>query len=183
MLKAEYTATLKDGGTVHVRLVDPCDKDCIARGFDQLSARSRHLRFFSPINQLSDAQLSYLTKVDNVNHAVVAAFEERGETSHGVGLGRYIRTADEPDVAEFAITVMDEFQGRGVGSLLLDLLIARARENGIRVLRGYVLHANASMIRMLERRGAQRANEADGTLRFDLDLSKENADPITSEKT
>jgi RimJ/RimL family protein N-acetyltransferase len=173
MHKPEYTATLKDGGLVHIRLVDPCNKDCIAQGFDQLSARSRHLRFFSPINKLSEAQLSYLTKVDNANHAVIAAFEKRGETPRGVGLGRYVRMADEPDMAEFAITVMDEFQGRGVGSLLLDLLIDRARENGIRVLRGYVIPTNTPMIRMLRRCGGRGEKEADGTLRYDLSLSRE----------
>jgi hypothetical protein len=60
---------------VLIRTVDPCDKQCISDGLVRLSARSRHMRFFSPINNLSEAQLTYLTEVDNVNHVVIAAAE------------------------------------------------------------------------------------------------------------
>ncbi|NIR85562.1 MAG: GNAT family N-acetyltransferase [Gammaproteobacteria bacterium] len=144
------------------------------RGFDGLSARSRQLRFFSPLNGLSNAQLTYLTEIDNVNHVAIAAFVEKDGDTTPVGLARYIRLAQEPQVAEFAITVVDAFQGRGVGSSLLAALMDHARGNGVGVLRGYVLSANEPMIRMLQRRGAHATAEADGTLRFDLRLRKQN---------
>ncbi|OGI46597.1 MAG: hypothetical protein A2151_07015 [Candidatus Muproteobacteria bacterium RBG_16_65_34] len=74
-LEQEATATLKDGSTVLLRFVNPCDKTCIARGFDQLSARSRHLRFFSPINKLSPAQRTYLTKIVSAHWGVHAPIQ------------------------------------------------------------------------------------------------------------
>lgn len=144
----------------------------MAHGFDQLSPRSRHLRFFSPINKLSDAQLTYLTKLDDVNHVLVTATDIHTDEPRGMGLARYIRLADEPDVAEMAITIIDEYQGRGLGPILLDALMGLARENSVRILRGYVLQSNKPMITLLTRYKARHATEADGSWRFELDLDR-----------
>lgn len=108
MLEPEFKTKLKDGTTVLIRTVDPCDKQCIIDGLVRLSARSRHMRFFSPINTLSEAQLTYLTEVDNVNHVVIAATETAVEDPAGIGLARCIRLKQEPDIAELAISVTDE---------------------------------------------------------------------------
>lgn len=103
-----------------IRTVDPCDKQCIADEFARLSPRSRHMRFFSPINKLSEVQLTYLIDVDNVNHVVIAAAETAVEDPAGIRLARYIRLKQEPDIAEFAITVNEGYRGGGVGLILLD---------------------------------------------------------------
>ena len=171
MLEPEFKTKLKDGTTVLIRTVDPCDKQCITDGWVRLSARSRHMRFFSPINNLSEAQLTYLTDVDNVNHVVIAASETSVADPAGIGLARYIRLGHEPDIAELAISVTDEYQGRGVGTILLDLLIEHAKANNVRILRGYVLKSNKPMIKMLERHGAIHAMDEDGSLRYDLHLN------------
>lgn len=171
MLEPEFKTKLKDGTNVLIRTVNPCDEQCISDGFDRLSARSRHLRFFSPINKLSDAQLTYLTDVDNVNHVVIAAAEAAGGDPTGIGLARYIRLKQESDIAEFAVSITDDYQGRGVGAILLDLLIEHAKENCIRILRGYVLNSNKPMITLLERRDAKRIMDEDGSLRFDLHIN------------
>lgn len=168
MLEAEFKAKLKDGTQVLIRTIDPCDKKCISAGFSRFSPRSRYLRFFSPINQLTDGQLTYLTDIDNVNHVLIAATEVAEKGSAGIGLARYIRLKQEPDVAEFAISVADDYQGRGAGSLLLDLLIEHAKSNQVRILRGYVLTANQLMIKLLEGRGTQGIVDQDGSLRFDI---------------
>lgn len=171
MLKPEFTAELKDGTEVQILTVDPCDKKCIADGFDRLSARSRQLRFFSTIKKLSDVQLTYLTNVDNVNHVVITANETTGEGRTGIGLARYIRLTDEPDIAEFAISVTDDYQGLGVGSILLDILIEHAKGNSISVLRGYVLRSNQPMIKLLERHDAKRFDDENDAFRFDLHIN------------
>lgn len=171
MLKPEFKTILKDGTNVLIRTVDPCDKQCISEGFDRLSARSRHMRFFSPINKLSDAQLTYLTDVDNVNHVVITASETTGDNLVGIGLARYIRLNKEPDIAEFAISVTDDYQGLGVGSFLLDILIEHAKGNRIRVLRGYVLRSNEAMIKLLESHGAKRIDDEDDNFKFDLHIN------------
>ena len=171
MVEPEFKTKLRDGTNILIRTVDPCDKKCISDGFDRLSARSRHLRFFSPVNKLSEAQLTYLTDVDNVNHAVISAVGATAKDPTGIGLARYIRLKQELDVAEFAISVTDDYQGRGVGSILLDLLIRHAKANGIRVLRGYVLKSNEPMIKLLKRHNAQGIVDEDGSLRFDLHIN------------
>jgi GNAT superfamily N-acetyltransferase len=130
------------------------------------------MRFFSPINRLSDAQLTYLTEVDGVNHVVLVALVNDGHQSTGIGIGRYIRNKQDPGVAEFAITVSDQYQGRGVGSLLLDSMIVHACENNVLILRGYVLSENRPMIQMLKRRGAQCVEEEMRTFRCDLETGK-----------
>ncbi len=138
-------ATLKDGTSVVVYLVDPCNEECIRGGFEELSTQSRYWRFHSPINGLSKAQLKYLTEIDNINHVAIAAVDASTLESKGIGIARYIRIDTEPQVAEFAITVVEAYQGRGLGSILLDILISRARENEIRILRAYVLPGNRPM--------------------------------------
>jgi acetyltransferase len=86
-------------------------------------------------------------------------------------LARYIRLKLDPDIAELATSVTDEYQGRGVGSILLDLLIEHAKENGIRILCGYVLKSNKPMIKLLERRNFKHIKDEDGSLRYDLHLN------------
>ncbi|MCU7922294.1 MAG: GNAT family N-acetyltransferase [Candidatus Thiodiazotropha sp. (ex Dulcina madagascariensis)] len=174
MQEQAIEAELKDGTPIQVFLDYDCDKQCLEQEFDRLTARSRHQRFFSPINKLSDAQLSYLINVDGIDHVLIVAAEAQGDQRRGIGLARYVRLKDEPNVAEFAITVVDAFQNRGLGSILMDALMTHAQVNSIHVLRGYVLASNRSMIRLLEGLGGQRKEE-DGELCFDLNLAKRAA--------
>jgi len=85
----------------------------------------------------------------------------------GAGIARYVRLQEESDIAEFAITIVDAWQGRGLGAILLERLIESARENGIRILRGYVLPGNSAMIRLGKRFDAQIEYE-DSVLRVDI---------------
>ncbi len=170
MQQTEFITKLKDGTSILIRLNDPCIKDCIVQGFDELSAQSRYLRFFIPLKTLPDAQFKNLTDIDNVNRVVVTALEIQGDENRCIGLARYFRLDEEPDVAEFAVTVIDEFQKRGVGMILLNALMDRARENRIRVFRGSVLVSNYHMIRILKGHKAKFSNEGNGSLRFDLEI-------------
>ena len=117
------TEELRDGSCVVIRPIEPDDRAALADGFERLSAESRYRRFFAPVPHLSEHDLDYLTCVDHHDHeALVAVADATGE---GVGVARYVRTG--PDVAEPAIVVVDDWQGRGVGSRLLDALVERAR--------------------------------------------------------
>lgn len=164
-------ATLKDGTSIIIYLVDPCNKECILGGFEELSAQSRYWRFHSSMNSLSKAQLKYLTEIDNINHVAIAAVDASTPERKGIGIARYIRVDTEHQVAEFAITIADAYQGRGSGSLLLDFLISRACENEFRILRAYVLPGNRPMLSMLQRRGAKKTEDNDGTPCYELDVS------------
>ena len=171
--------TLGDGTRFRVRLchsdADLCGKDCVKAGIStalgHLSDRTRRLRFAGGMNTLSEAQLDYLSSLDNRDRLAWCAIEE-GESAHkGAGLARYIRLQDEPDVAEFAITIVDAYQGKGLGSLLLGRLIDSARENDIRILRGYVLPGNSAMLRLSKRFDAEIGHE-DSFIRVDIDVGK-----------
>ena len=101
-------------------------------GFERLGAESRYQRFLAPMAELSEDGITYLTDIDHHDHEALAAID--AETGDGVGVARFIRRADRPDTAEAAVTVIDEWQGRGVGTALLDLLAERARAEGSRPL-------------------------------------------------
>ncbi|MEJ2621744.1 MAG: GNAT family N-acetyltransferase [Candidatus Thiodiazotropha sp.] len=121
-------------------------KKQIELGFQHMSERSRQSRFATSINHLSDEQLDYLTDLDDKDKLAWCASVTRNGDERGIGIARYIRLADEESMAEFAITVVDEYQGQGVGHQLLSKLIESAAQNGFRVLRGYILMSNLPML-------------------------------------
>jgi GNAT superfamily N-acetyltransferase len=118
---------LDDGSTVFLREVRPTDRGAIQAGFERLSPESRYRRFFTAMSRLSDADLTYLTDVDHHDHEAVLAFDGDGGP---VGVARYVRV-DPPEEAEVAVAVVDDWQGRGAGTALVERLVRRARENGI----------------------------------------------------
>ena len=119
--------TLADGSTVFLREVLPTDRRAIAEGFDRLSPESRYRRFFTAMSRLSESDLTYLTEVDHHDHEAVLAFDGDGGP---VGVARYVR-GERPEEAEVAVAVIDDWQGRGAGTALLERLVERAHENGI----------------------------------------------------
>jgi GNAT superfamily N-acetyltransferase len=175
----EFHTTLRDGTPVLIRPVRPDDKALLADGFARLSDESRVRRFLAPVAQLSDAMLAYLTEVDGVDHfAWVAVHGDHPDL--GLGVARYVRLKDEPSVAEAAITVVDEYQGRGLGTVLLGLLAARARGNGITSFRAYVLKDNAPMLDLLEEVGASARHDSPGVLAMDVPLDPEQVPDSTA---
>lgn len=111
-----------------------------------MSPLSRWHRFAMPVHHLSEAQLAYLTSLDNTEKVAWCALVRETDTEKGIGLARYARLAEENNIAEFAVTVIDEFQGQGVGYRLLSKLIESASRNHIEMLRGYILPGNHRMI-------------------------------------
>lgn len=159
---------LRDGTPVLVRMVEPSDKAALAEGMAKLSARSRYLRFHTGIETLTDRQLRYLTEVDQRDHVAWVAVVHDGDDETGVGVARFVKLADEPEVAEAAVTVLDEYQGRGLGTILLTVLAAAATRRGITVFRSYVLGENTDMLQVFEALGATRARDEPGVYRVDL---------------
>jgi RimJ/RimL family protein N-acetyltransferase len=141
---------IRDGAVVDVRPIEPGDKELLRDGFDRLSERSRYERFLSPIDHLGPGMLRYFTEVDHHDHEALVAIDP--EHGHMVGVARYVRE-DDPHVAEAAITVADEWQGRGVGTLLLRCIAERAREENVKRFSAYVLAQNDDMLDLLRRLG------------------------------
>jgi RimJ/RimL family protein N-acetyltransferase len=147
---------LRDGSWALLRPIRPADKDRLRAGLDWLSPRSRELAFHVPLQQLTDEQLRYVTEIDHRDHVAWIALDPDDLDAPGMGIGRYVRLRHDPLVAEAAITVLDDYQGRGLGTLLLALLTRTALANGIRVFRNYVLADNDAMLELLEQLGATR---------------------------
>ncbi|HYB48304.1 MAG TPA: hypothetical protein VED20_13260, partial [Streptosporangiaceae bacterium] len=97
---------LRDGSKVLIRQVHGADAPLLADGFARLSARSRQMRFLGRKDELSAAELRYFTDVDHHDHEAVGALDQDGR---GVGIARYVRDADDPQAAEIAVTIVDDW--------------------------------------------------------------------------
>lgn len=166
----DQVVVLKDGERARVRPIRPDDKDALAAGLDRLSTQSRYRRFLRPVTKLNDRELQYLTEIDYTSHfAWVAA--DPDDDSNGYGVARYVRDPKDPAVAEAAVAVIDDMQGRGLGTILVRLLVATALENGITTFRGWVLGDNREVLGPLEKMGARRIPDS-GVLRVEIPISE-----------
>jgi L-amino acid N-acyltransferase YncA len=167
-----YRARLEDGTQLLFRLIRPADKDLLARGFTELSDRSRYERFFSHLKGLSEAQLRYLTEVDHEDHSAwVAIVPGNSEGARGVGVGRWVRLPQEPTVAEVAVTVIDAFHRRGIGRTLMYLAAVSALAKGISTFQAWVLGDNKATLRMFELMGATQGGWEEGIVELRVSLS------------
>jgi len=159
--------TLRDGTTITLRALVPQDRELIAGAFERLSPRSRYLRFFSPIPRLTKGMLDSLMDVDHRRHVALIAVHD--ETC--IAVVRYVVDRNDPTVADFAITVIDEHQGRGLGRALTTAIAHLAHARGIRRLTLDIHPENRVMQRLARSLGAQlRLNDGafSGTLRLPL---------------
>ena len=141
---------LRDGSTVVTRPIRPEDAALERRFFDGLSEKSRYQRFLNQMAQLPPQLLARFTQLDYDRElALVALAPDSGEF---IGVGRYAPNADG-ETAEFALTIADAWQGKGIGRALLERLCDCARAAGYRTLYGHILHANREMLELAERLG------------------------------
>lgn len=171
------TVTLRDGTRALLRPIRPDDKERLRHGLELLSPRSRYLRFHSPIVRFTDTQLAYLTEVDQHDHVAWVALDPRVRGEPGMGVARFVRLPEEPSVAEAAVTVIDRYQGLGLGSALFGVLVDSAAANGIAALRNYVLDDNRPMLAVLDELGARRTPAERGVWQVDVPVS--TGDPET----
>ncbi|HEV8421209.1 MAG TPA: GNAT family N-acetyltransferase [Actinomycetota bacterium] len=163
---------LRDGTPFLVRPIGPTDRNLIRQGFQDLSEESRRRRFLVPTSTLTEDDLDYLTRLDYWDHFAWGAVRSDRPTE-GMGVARYIRLRNEPAVAEAAVTVVDEYQRRGLGTYLLGLLTAAALTAGISTFRAYVLEENVPMRKLLEGLGARAEFDSPGILCMDIPLEPE----------
>lgn len=170
------TRTLRDGSVVTIRPVVPEDREELRRGLMELSPESRYRRFLHGSAVPTEALLDYLTKVDQENHVALGATITSPDlkTERGVGIARFIRLDSRPDVAEAAVTVIDDMHRRGVGTALLRELLRAARCRGIKRIRAEVLAENGPMRAILERAGAEKVMDESGagTIAWELELDE-----------
>jgi acetyl coenzyme A synthetase (ADP forming)-like protein len=162
-------AILRDGRSIYLRALRSDDQNCLLELFKQLSPRSIYFRFFRFKKWLTEAELAQFTDLDFVRDAaLIAAFRDEGG-EHIFGVGRY-SALDEEDgtgFAEVAFAVADAYQGKGMGTLLLEHLAVIARANGITEFRAHVLSENSRMIQVFTSIGFRVERHQDsGLIRF-----------------
>jgi acetyl coenzyme A synthetase (ADP forming)-like protein len=139
----ESDVPLADGRTVRVRPARPEDADALRVFHGGLSSETVYLRYFSAKPRLSPRFIETFTHVDLDRHAVIFAWSEDAL----VGMASYDRLADT-DAAEVAVVVSDAHHGRGIGTVLLEHLVAIALEHGIRRFVADTLPHNQAMLRV-----------------------------------
>jgi len=163
-------AVLRDGSKVLIRPVRGSDAPLLADGFARLSARSRQMRFLTAKQSLSAAELRFFTEVDHYDHEAIGALSPAD--GRGVGIARYIRDPGNPGAADIAVTIADDWQGRGLGTELLAQLSDRARRAGICRFTATVAYGNAAMSALLQKMGAELAGYGPGTVDYEVVLDR-----------
>jgi GNAT superfamily N-acetyltransferase len=162
-------AVLRDGSEVLIRPVGPADVPFLVDGFARLSARSRQLRFLGPKKQLTPAELRYLTEIDHHDQEALGAVDRASGLS--VGVARYVRSSEDAQAAEIAVTVVDEWQCRGLGTELLAQLAERAIQEGICRFTARVGAGNVAMTRLVRTTGGYLVQRDSATLLYEIPLA------------
>ena len=144
--------SLRDGSQVTIRPIRPDDTGIEQEFVRALSSESRYFRFMDTIRELSPRMLRHFTEVDYRRHLALVALGGSGEKPVMLGVARYV-TGEDPQRAEFAIVIADEWQRKGLGERLMQALIAAARGAGVRALFGEVLAGNHKMIGLMAKLG------------------------------
>ena len=150
---SHYSAVekLRNGEQIEIRALRPQDRDDLMAAVDRTSSDSLYRRFFAVRRHFTETEESFYLNVDFVSHvALIAVANENGQPIIIAG-GRYV--VGEPGQAEVAFTVVDKYQGRGVGAALLRHLARIARQAGLRELVAYVLPDNRAMLKVFEKSG------------------------------
>ena len=149
---------LRDGQRVTLRAVEPQDKQAFQAVIKGLSEASRYTRFMSPLRELSAPMLERAVNPDPAHELQLVALSGEQEI---VGGARYCGSAGNDD-CEFAITVVDHFQGRGLARPLLMQLMHAARARGFAHMEGYILAGNARMLGLARRLGFSEVQSPEG---------------------
>ena len=154
---------LKDGTDILVRPIRPEDAESEARFVRELSDESKYFRFMNTFQELSQEMLVRLTQIDYHNEmALIAVHMNDGVEGEQIGVARYATNVDKKS-CEFALTVADDWQGRGVGRQLMKDLMGIARARDLETIEGQVLANNKRMLMLM------------GTLGFELSVDPTDA--------
>jgi GNAT superfamily N-acetyltransferase len=171
----EAKGVLKDGRTVTIRSIRPDDKSAVGAAFQRLSAQSVYRRFLSPKPTLTGADLKWLTEVDFEKTVALVIELDEGDTRTLIGGGRYVEydNKDTVRIAELAFTVRDEFQGKGIGKLLMQHLTTIGRAKGVDRFEAIVLAENRGMLGVFTASGLpMRTENFGGELKVTLSLEE-----------
>jgi acetyltransferase len=157
-VELEGELALLDGRRVRLRPIRPEDAELERRFFDGLSKQSRYQRFMQHMSELPPNMLARFTQLDYDRELALVTLHPESEDF--IGVGRYAPLPNG-ESAEFALTVADAWQGKGIGRAMLERLCDAARNAGYKALYGYILEANREMLDLAERLGFVQDSRAD----------------------
>ena len=143
---------LDDGYDVTLRPMRPEDAELVQSFVRAMSEQSRYFRFMEAMRELSPTMLSRFTQLDYDREMALVATVEEGGKELQIGVSRYAINPDAKS-CEFAVSVADAWQGRGVGHKLMNRLMEIARDHGLEVIEGDVLAKNYKMINLARSMG------------------------------
>ncbi len=152
---------LNDGTDILVRPIRPEDAIIEKSFVENLSVESRYFRFMSPIHEVSRQMLARFTQIDyDREMALVAVLDEGSAEARIIGVARYVSNPDGQS-CEFALTVADDWQGKGIGRQLMQRLMTFARDRGLQIMEGDVLSRNHKMLRLCTALGFRKLHHPD----------------------
>ena len=168
--------TLRNGRSVQLRALQVTDADELLQSFARLSANTRYMRFMRAVAHIEPADLRRSVAQLLERGLAVVATVPAADGVDIVGGASFVVGAD-PQTCEFAITIVDGWQGCGLGSLLMRRLIEAARQRGLRTMEGFVLATNHPMLDLAKRLGFDsKPDPEDYTVRIvRLDLQRTEA--------
>lgn len=169
-MKFEKIVSLKNGEQIYIRDLRPNDKEHLAKGMSKLSIETIQHRFFVAKKGLSESELKTLTEFDDHNHIAICAMDYP-QMQNGIAVARFNIDEKNPSAAEFAILVIDEMHGKGLGKILLYELIGIARGKNITTLYGQLKSTNTAMIALAVGLNGVKAKiipEGQGVLKLEL---------------
>ena len=147
----ERAVVSRDGSDLRIRPIRPDDEPRLVDLYGRLSEHTAYQRFFTLMRRLPPSWFHFFANVDYRNRLALVAERDTAAGPELVGVGRYEPTEEE-GTAEVALVVQDGWQGRGLGSLLMEDVLSAAQARGIRRFRAYVLADNERMLRLLRTR-------------------------------
>ena len=171
---------LEDGTRIWLRPIVASDTPFLLDIFSNLSSKSRYQRFIAPVDSVPAERVAEIASqmvADTIAQGRgVLAFTELDGDEIAIGGARYFREQSDDhwtsDSAEFAITIRDDYQRKGIGKLLLRELIVQARRNGVERLTGLALPDNAGLWRLVEQMGYPiNRQSGQGEIEFEMIIS------------
>ncbi len=151
---------LEDGTDVMLRPIRPEDEALEAEFINSLSEESSRLRFFSIVRNLPHGDLVRFCNIDYDREMAIVAEVKQGGRSREIGVARLIAEPDQKR-GEFAVVIADQYQGRGLGRKLLDMLIDIAEGKHLGSIYGVILRDNTPMLSLCKEMGFSLSPEED----------------------
>lgn len=168
----EKKVITRTGIELFMRPIKPEDEPLLIDMFNNLSFQTKYHRFFSPLKALPKEMLKKFTHIDYSRDMALVAMDN-DQAPRILAVARFMSRPDQPD-AEFAVVVRDEWQGKGVGGVLLENLILYARKKQIESMSGYVMAENYHMLSLARKLGFDLSRiPGEGNYFLKIDLNSE----------